>query len=184
MSAWHYVQNGQPKGPVDDSTLQTFLGNGTLPVNTLVWREGMPQWLPAREVAELAGSFPPGAPPPIPQSPILPPPLPEAADIEQNKVFAVLAYIGPLFLVPLLAAPHSRFARYHTNQGVVLFLVWLIVYCGVWLVTVIPLLGCLMLPLHFIVPLCGLVLMIIGIVNAAGGQYKPLPWIGHYRLLD
>ncbi len=33
---------------------------------------------------------------------------------------AVLAYI--IFLIPLLAAKDSKFARYHTNQGLVLFL--------------------------------------------------------------
>ena len=43
-------------------------------------------------------------------------------DINNNKGMSVLAYIGFLFLVPLLACPNSKFARYHTNQGLVLFL--------------------------------------------------------------
>ena len=37
-------------------------------------------------------------------------------DINDNKGMSVLAYIGILFLIPLLACPNSRFARYHTNQ--------------------------------------------------------------------
>lgn len=41
----------------------------------------------------------------------------EQEDINQNKVMAVLAYIGILVLVPLLAAPNSKYARYHVNQG-------------------------------------------------------------------
>ena len=45
-----------------------------------------------------------------------------AEDIEQNKVMALLAYLGLLFLVPMFAAPNSKFARYHTNQGLVLCL--------------------------------------------------------------
>ena len=44
----------------------------------------------------------------------------DAADIEKNKLMAVLAYI--IFLIPLLAAKDSPFAKYHTNQGLVLFL--------------------------------------------------------------
>ena len=44
----------------------------------------------------------------------------DAQDIEKNKVMAVLAYI--LFFIPLLAAKDSKFARFHTNQGLVLFL--------------------------------------------------------------
>lgn len=46
----------------------------------------------------------------------------DSKDITDNKVMAVLAYIGILFLIPLLAAPNSRFARFHANQGLVLFL--------------------------------------------------------------
>lgn len=33
-------------------------------------------------------------------------------DINDNKGMSVLAYIGFLFLVPLLACPNSKFARY------------------------------------------------------------------------
>ena len=46
----------------------------------------------------------------------------DAADIAKNKVLALFAYIGILFLIPLLAAPNSKFARFHTNQGLVLFI--------------------------------------------------------------
>ena len=45
----------------------------------------------------------------------------DAADIAKNKVLSLFAYIGILFLIPLLAAPNSKFARFHTNQGLVLF---------------------------------------------------------------
>jgi uncharacterized membrane protein len=41
-------------------------------------------------------------------------------DINENKTMAILAYI--LFFVPLLAARESKFAMYHANQGLVLFL--------------------------------------------------------------
>ena len=37
----------------------------------------------------------------------------DSRDVEDNKVMAILAYIWILFLVPLLAAKNSRFARYH-----------------------------------------------------------------------
>ena len=43
-------------------------------------------------------------------------------DIKSNKGVSVLAYFGLLFLVPLLAAKDSKFARFHTNQGIVLFI--------------------------------------------------------------
>ena len=43
-------------------------------------------------------------------------------DIEQNKVMSVLAYFGFLVIVPIVAAKNSPFARFHSNQGLVLFL--------------------------------------------------------------
>jgi uncharacterized membrane protein len=189
IGMWHYVQNGRACGPIDAPALQALLQNGTLGPDALVWKQGMPDWVPARSVADFAVSAAPGgAPPPIP-SLSLPPKVPatatepEASDIEHNKVFAVLAYIGILFLVPLLAAPASRFARYHTNQGIVLFLSCLVVSFGLGVLTVIPIVNFLTIPAWYILPTAGLVFMIIGIIHAASGEYKPLPWIGHFRLL-
>ena len=43
-------------------------------------------------------------------------------DVEQNKVFGILSYIGILVLVPILAAKDSQYARFHANQGLVLFI--------------------------------------------------------------
>ena len=40
----------------------------------------------------------------------------EPTDISDNKVYSILAYIGILVLVPILAAPKSKFARFHANQ--------------------------------------------------------------------
>jgi len=100
----------------------------------------------------------------------------------------VLAYIGILFLVPLLAAPRSRFARYHTNQGIVLFLSFVILWFGLGVLAAIPIVNIILIPLGvsagFILSAGMLVFMIIGIIHAASGEYKPLPWIGHFRLLN
>ena len=51
---------------------------------------------------------------------------------DNDKLFGILAYLGILFLVPLLAAKDSKFAQYHANQGVVLFIadiaVWVVLF--------------------------------------------------------
>ncbi|MBQ3610415.1 MAG: zinc ribbon domain-containing protein, partial [Bacteroidaceae bacterium] len=44
----------------------------------------------------------------------------DKTDAEANKVMALLSYFGILVLVPIFAAKHSPFVRYHANQGVVL----------------------------------------------------------------
>ena len=82
----------------------------------------------------------------------------DPADVEKNKVFGVLAYLGILFLVPLLAAKDSRFAMYHANQGLVLFLFGV----AVGIVIAIPVLGWIIAPIG---GLAHLVFMIMGIVS-------------------
>lgn len=40
----------------------------------------------------------------------------------KEKALSILAYFGPFFLLAVLLAPESHFAKYHANQGLVLFL--------------------------------------------------------------
>lgn len=97
-------------------------------------------------------------------------------DITQNKVYAILAYLGILFLVPLVVAKDSPYARYHTNQGVVLFLVGLIIN----IIGIIPILGWIVATVGHIVLL---VLRIMGMWNAFKGEAKPLPLVGHIEII-
>ena len=97
-------------------------------------------------------------------------------DIESNKVYALLSYLGILFLVPLLAAKESRYAQFHANQGIVLFI--FAIACGV--VNVIPLLGQIVSGIGY---LAVLIFTILGIVNAATGKAKELPLIGKIRII-
>ncbi len=61
--AYFIVVNGQQQGPFE---IDALLAAG-LTKSTLVWREGMSQWQPASQVAELAYLFPPApfCPPPV-----------------------------------------------------------------------------------------------------------------------
>lgn len=51
---WYYSQNNQQMGPVAEEELKSKLRSGILVANTLVWKEGMGDWKPVSEVAELA----------------------------------------------------------------------------------------------------------------------------------
>lgn len=105
-------------------------------------------------------------------------------DINNNKGMSVLAYIGFLFLVPLLACPNSKFARYHTNQGLVLFLLEFALGVVTGIIGIIPIAGLIIGGLLSAVGgIFTLVLMIMGIINAAKGQAKELPLIGKITLL-
>ena len=105
-------------------------------------------------------------------------------DIQNNKVMALLASLGFLFLVPLLAAPNSKFARYHANQGLVLFIFEAIAGVVTGIICVIPVAGWIIGGiLSSAVGIFGLVLTILGIVNAVNGQAKQLPLIGGITIL-
>ncbi len=107
----------------------------------------------------------------------------DPADIQQNKVMGILAYFSWLVLVPLLAAPNSRFARFHANQGIVLAICEVGVGIVFGILGIIPFIGLLFLILMSLVQICCLVMAILGIVSAANGQCKELPLIGKIKLL-
>jgi hypothetical protein len=61
MALWYFGENGQQHGPVDDAGIRQAIAAGQLNLQTLVWREGMPNWLPLAQVPELF-HFDPGNP--------------------------------------------------------------------------------------------------------------------------
>ena len=107
---------------------------------------------------------------------------------QTKKGMAILAYFGILVLIPLLTAKQDPFARYHTNQGLVLFLVSVIssVLSNVLTTLLIDISSTAVLIISGIFGILALVwfvFSIIGIVHAAKGQTKPLPLIGGIKLL-
>jgi len=55
--SWYYASGGKQEGPVTDDAFDALVANGTITPLTLVWRQGMAEWKPYREVR-------PAAPPP------------------------------------------------------------------------------------------------------------------------
>lgn len=53
---WFYAKHGKQEGPVDLETLRAKLKGGEIIGTDLVWREGMGEWTPAAEVAELTAA--------------------------------------------------------------------------------------------------------------------------------
>lgn len=100
----------------------------------------------------------------------------DTQDIQDNKVWAALSYVGILFILPLLINNgQSRYAKYHANQGFILFLTGIV--CGIAsaILGLIPVIGGI---LSALLSLALLALMIIGIINAVNGKAKQLPLIG------
>lgn len=126
---------------------------------------------------------------PVYTAPVVPgaPGQADIKDAQDNKAMAVLAYLGPLVLIPIFAAKNSKFARYHSNQGLVLFLACIAYSIAYSILSAIIL--AISWRLYFIVSILGFVGIVftvwavIGIINACKGEMKPLPFIGHIKIL-
>lgn len=102
------------------------------------------------------------------------------SDIEKNKIFSILAYLGLMFVIPAVAAKDSRFALFHANQGLCLFLLEIVVGILVKILTFLP-------KFAILFGLSGglscLILMGWGIFNVLRGVTAPLPLIGFFQIL-
>ncbi len=55
---FYLAVNGAPVGPLDRPGLEQQVRNGVLRADTLVWRDGMAEWMPASRVPELSSLLP------------------------------------------------------------------------------------------------------------------------------
>jgi uncharacterized RDD family membrane protein YckC len=55
---WFYVDNGQQRGPVTEEDLAMLAGRGAITPETLVWREGLENWRPYREIKPVTAAPP------------------------------------------------------------------------------------------------------------------------------
>ncbi|MGD9560497.1 MAG: hypothetical protein AB7V55_07825 [Oscillospiraceae bacterium] len=117
--------------------------------------------------------------------------------MQNNKLMAILSYLGIVVAVPLFMGKESKFARFHNNQGLILLLlevaygtlrsiivnvlraIFVNVY-ALWNVywlynTIVIILNVLWLAF--------VAFSVIGIVNAAQGKKQPLPLIGKFDIL-
>ncbi|QUH28440.1 hypothetical protein [Vallitalea guaymasensis] len=93
-----------------------------------------------------------------------------------NKWVSVLAYI--VFFIPILVDSNNEEYKFHTNQGLTLFLLAVAISM---VGTFVPVIGWfIILPLGEI--FC-LVLAIMGIINAYNEKMKELPIIGKIKII-
>lgn len=85
-------------------------------------------------------------------------------DVEQNKDMAALGYVWVLSLFVYILKKDSPFVRFHAKQGMVLFVLSIVVWA-------VPIMG------RFL-ELLILTLCVLGFLSAAQGQWKDLPIIG------
>lgn len=62
ITTYHVAKDGKDVGTFDVNQIKEMINNGTIDKNTLVWKQGLPQWIKASEVEELKDMFPPEIP--------------------------------------------------------------------------------------------------------------------------
>jgi uncharacterized membrane protein len=85
----------------------------------------------------------------------------------EDKAFGAIAYLGILFIVPLLAKKDSEFCMFHAKQGLVLFIIDVVGGIIFW----IPFVGWALLTLVGI-------LSLVALINALMGNKWKIPVIG------
>ena len=110
---WFYLDAGAEKGPVTPNQMRVLADTGVLKGDTLVWCDGMADWLPARD-SDVRPMLPAGALNPVPVAPPLSPVAPIASPTvprsspnigggriheipPSNEKFSIGAFALPLF---------------------------------------------------------------------------------------
>jgi uncharacterized membrane protein len=104
-------------------------------------------------------------------------------EIEDGKGMAILAWI--FWIIPLLAARDKKFAMFHTQQALVLWITFIVVYIAFWILILIvsaisDTLTCIISVFGIIPWLFFIVFWIMGLISAIQGKAKELPIIGKY----
>lgn len=109
--------------------------------------------------------------PPQQSAPVPPavPPGPQAPK-SPNTGMAILAYLGILIIIPFLTdAKNDPFVKFHLKQGLVMLILYIVGSFIFW----VPVVG-------WLLWIACLILMAIGISNAASGKEKELPIVGKF----
>ncbi len=108
-----------------------------------------------------------------------------ATDVDQGKLLATLSYIIMIVALFPLLKRDNRFALYHAAQALGLFVACFAAGIALTVVSVVvafvPAVGpliAMVASLAFCAAAIGMIVM--GVINAWNGRYKPLPFIGKY----
>lgn len=127
----------------------------------------------------------------------------ENQDVKKERAMSILAYLGVTFFLPLVVCPDSKTGRFHANQGLLLLILIVIFEVGMGMLRMIVFapfgireiirgsIGGYYLSagnvffnvLDSLTGLIILVLIIMGMVNAANGKEKEFPIIGRFKFI-
>lgn len=99
-------------------------------------------------------------------------------DVVSGKVLAILSYLCCVIWLIAIIQKNNAFALFHAKQALGLTAVVLVMMIPCTILSMIPFIWFLGMIVSMVVGLAALAFIIMGIMNAAGGQYKSLPVVG------
>jgi uncharacterized membrane protein len=99
-----------------------------------------------------------------------------------DKLIGILSYLGILWIVAyiLYGSKKTEYNLFHVKQGLVLIITWVALWIVSFILAFIPIINIIWGIVAMILYLVIFVVAIIGIINAANGQMKPLIVIGKF----
>ena len=97
-------------------------------------------------------------------------------DKEDNKLMAVLCYLGILVLIPYFTNKDSKWVKHHSIQGLNLLIVELIGF----VIGIIPFIGAIA---STVIGIFTIVVSIIGIINVLNCEEKELPLMNNFQFI-
>ncbi|MCW1883721.1 GYF domain-containing protein [Luteolibacter flavescens] len=126
MSQWYYGSSAGQSGPVEEQELRAMIASGGVGPETLVWRDGMKDWLPLHSVPELSGSTvlptpyitqpPPGAYVPGYYPPVAPSNGLAIASMVCGIVGIITCYFAGLLGLPAVICGHMAISQINNSS--------------------------------------------------------------------
>lgn len=91
----------------------------------------------------------------------------------EEMVFAVLSYIPVVNLIPLLIKRDDDFVHFHAKQGLIIFLVWIVI----WVISKLPFIGWFF---GSLLSLALFIVCIVAIVKVLMGETWEIPVVSKY----
>jgi len=98
---------------------------------------------------------------------------PAPAPVDNTTLMGILAYLGPLVLIPYLTAKNDPFVKFHIKQGLVLVAIEIVLMILSSMIWGIP-------GLFQLLNLGLIILSILGIVNVTQKKETELPLVGQF----
>ena len=120
---------------------------------------------------------PPSYTPPPPPTGTMPPP----GGVSPNRtIMLVLAYLGPLALIPFVVEKNDPEVQWHAKHGLVLFAAEVVLIIALSVLHFVPFLGWMFTCVNCVLPLLIAIFHIFLIVQAVNGKRFLVPGISEY----